>query len=985
MKTGDQGYSGCRRNVLIKFYGTKNDKYGWMSNFSPIPIELDEKVWATTEHYYQAQKFTDEKTREQIRLSTTPHIAWKLGNSRQLSVREDWLLARVPVMKKAIAAKIQQNDDIKKKLLDTKQEVLIEDSKKDRFWGCGKDGEGQNQLGKIWMSARKELRKPNTFSVMQFTGCDCKIIRGKFDVNDIPLDCKATWDLICSGYTAGIFQLETKLGQDWARKIKPRNIEELGELGALLRPGCLDSKITEGFAKRKFGIEPVEYIHPILEPILKQTFGFPVYQEQSIRMCVDIAGFSLVEADTLRKGIGKKDAGLMAKSKKRFMEGSAEKRIVTEEQAEEIFSWIEKSQRYSFNKCVSGDTTLKRSGNKHKSRTPSVEEMYNIRNDIQYAKQNGRLSLYKKWKRIGNFGYGYSQCKDGRIRPNIIEDIQPAGYQEVLRICVGGGSYIDVTPSHKFPTPDGLVEAQNLEVGGTLYSCGEYEKSDFAKINRFTSKKQTAKGKSYDGRGFPDGENNPGYIDGSYIKFSKFKNETENVCSSCHKKKDYKLGRTKKGEKGYPPVAMKIFSIKSMGKATTWDVTMGDPNHTFVTDKNIVTCNSHSISYAMLGFQTAYCKAHFPVQFYTSYLTYAEYKTDPMEEIYKLVQDAKIFGVTVLPPDIKDGDIDFKADIANKLIMFGLGHIKGVGGSAIKKISENTGEMDSWSSFLSSVPSIHRNVGEALIKSGACDCFGMTRKRMVKELELVAGGSCHDENGNVVKIPGLTKKELVVFLTNHSEGKDSADILKWMGEEPENDKPLSGMKKQKLIDLIIEHSNVHQDLESLKKKDLVCRAQEVVGELPGRSRGCANGNRRQILRDKAEELDDNFDDTNRAKSEAEKYYLGVSLSCSAADDADDTDANATCIEFIRATNKTLVTICCVVDAVRHTKTKRGKNPGQPMCFLTVSDSTCSLDQVVVFPKSYKGLRAMCREGNVCLVSGTKNNGSLIVDEMEKML
>ena len=194
--------------------------------------------------------------------------------------------------------------------------------------------------------------------------CGCEFHEGENglifnpDITSIPLTCSATWDLISEGNTKGVFQLESQLGRSLAKQTKPKNIEELSDLIAIMRPGCLEAMVkgkslTMHYIDRKHFREPVEYLHSSLEPILKSTQGILVYQEQAILIATEIAGFDLQEADILRKAIGKKKADVMAKVKKSFLEGASNKGIISKEQAEEIFSWIEKSQRYSFNKSHS--------------------------------------------------------------------------------------------------------------------------------------------------------------------------------------------------------------------------------------------------------------------------------------------------------------------------------------------------------------------------------------------------------------------------------------------------------------------------------------------------------------------------------------------------------------------------------------------------------------------------------------------------------
>jgi DNA polymerase-3 subunit alpha len=177
----------------------------------------------------------------------------------------------------------------------------------------------------------------------------------EFNPLEISFDDAETWDLICSGRTKGVFQLESNLGRSWAKRVKPRNIEELSALISIIRPGTLkaivDGKsMTQHFVDRKNGVEEITYLHPSLEPILAATQGVLVYQEQSMKIAQQLAGFDLQEADNLRKAIGKKKADLMAQVKESFLKGSSEKGIIPDEVAEEVFSWIEKSSRYAFNK-----------------------------------------------------------------------------------------------------------------------------------------------------------------------------------------------------------------------------------------------------------------------------------------------------------------------------------------------------------------------------------------------------------------------------------------------------------------------------------------------------------------------------------------------------------------------------------------------------------------------------------------------------------
>lgn len=185
------------------------------------------------------------------------------------------------------------------------------------------------------------------------------------DISGLRLDCPLTFELLSMGNTKGVFQLESPLGRQYTKKLRPgvpdpqEGIEHLAALGAILRPGCLKAKdedgisMTDRYCRRKNGEEPVSYYHPALESILKPTYGVLVYQEQSMAIAVALAGFSPQEADDLRKAISKKKTDAMAKVRTKFLEKAGALGIVTPEQAAEIFGWIQKSARYQFNKSHS--------------------------------------------------------------------------------------------------------------------------------------------------------------------------------------------------------------------------------------------------------------------------------------------------------------------------------------------------------------------------------------------------------------------------------------------------------------------------------------------------------------------------------------------------------------------------------------------------------------------------------------------------------
>jgi len=172
----------------------------------------------------------------------------------------------------------------------------------------------------------------------------------EIDLQEIPLDDEATYALIREGRTNGVFQLESAGMKALVRRLAPTEFRELIAILALYRPGPLESGMVDDYIERKHGRQPVTYPHPTLEGILKETYGLPIYQDQVMLMAQKLAGFSLAEADILRKAMGKKKPEVMAEMREKFVEGCIRNGLSREE-AERLFSDIEKFSSYAFAKA----------------------------------------------------------------------------------------------------------------------------------------------------------------------------------------------------------------------------------------------------------------------------------------------------------------------------------------------------------------------------------------------------------------------------------------------------------------------------------------------------------------------------------------------------------------------------------------------------------------------------------------------------------
>jgi DNA polymerase-3 subunit alpha len=169
----------------------------------------------------------------------------------------------------------------------------------------------------------------------------------EIDLNNIPLHDPKTYEIFSNDETINLFQFESSGMHEYLKKLKPQSVEDLTAMNALYRPGPMD--MIDDFISRKHGTKKIEYLHPRLEPILRETYGVIVYQEQVMRIASELAGFTLGGADLLRRAMGKKIAELMAEQRKKFVEGAKE-RGIPEKTADQIFDLMDKFAAYGFNK-----------------------------------------------------------------------------------------------------------------------------------------------------------------------------------------------------------------------------------------------------------------------------------------------------------------------------------------------------------------------------------------------------------------------------------------------------------------------------------------------------------------------------------------------------------------------------------------------------------------------------------------------------------
>ena len=265
--------------------------------------------------------------------------------------------------------------------------------------------------------------------------------RVEVDLDNLPLDDPKTFTLFQHGQTAGIFQFESQGMRKWLIKLRPTQLDDLIAMNALYRPGPMD--LIPDYIARKHGESPIEYPHEILQPVLKSTYGLPVYQEQVMQMAQVMAGYTLGEADILRRAMGKKKKKDMADQRVLFIKRAQEKKIRSST-AERTFDMMEKFAGYGFNKCLAGST------------------------NITHALTGESTTLETLFARGPEDFMIHALSPDGRFIARPVENVFFNGYKPVYTVFTGSGRSLTATATHKFLTPHGWQRLETLQPGDQL-------------------------------------------------------------------------------------------------------------------------------------------------------------------------------------------------------------------------------------------------------------------------------------------------------------------------------------------------------------------------------------------------------------------------------------------------------------------------------------------------------------------------------------
>ncbi len=403
--------------------------------------------------------------------------------------------------------------------------------------------------------------------------------------------------------------------------------------------------------------------------------------------------------------------------------------------------------------------------------------------------------------------------------------------------------------------------------------------------------------------------------------------------------------------------------------------------------------SSHSMSYGIRGYKTAFVKAHFPLAFFAAWLLGARHKSDPREEMCELVNEARLFDVDVTPPDflaLKKG-----VHVDGKKVRLGLCDVKSVGEPAIDKLLAAVPGAEAsagkparewrWWEFLAYLSDeASYSVVVKLAQAGAFRSLGAGRQRAVAEYEAFArltGKESDWLRQQRGQFASLEQALIALCLPTYRKPQEK----RWRTAKPGHEARVAELEVV-MAELEETHDGesdaVKLELRGVKKehRKLTVLHKEMPPEPVGPFGGCSSEERRDFVRSLAALLQNPpspLADGPHWVAQQEENLLGVSLSCSRVDGCEVAAVNASCKDVVSGRAGNLV-IGVEVRGVREIKTKNGKNPGARMAFASVTDGTCPLE-VVLFPEVWAESSTLFSVDNVLIVLGERDRdrGSLI--------
>lgn len=394
--------------------------------------------------------------------------------------------------------------------------------------------------------------------------------------------------------------------------------------------------------------------------------------------------------------------------------------------------------------------------------------------------------------------------------------------------------------------------------------------------------------------------------------------------------------------------AESIVSCKKIGKVSTIDIEVNSKDHLYYAN-GICTQNSHAVCYALNGYLSAYCKAHFPLQFFHAYLLSAIDNQKPYEEIRQLINDAKSMDIEVKLPDIRKLNKEFIND--GEKIYYGILNIKGIGEAAYEHIlakSKNFNWSTDWFHTLLHFSEIGSSF-ETLILAGCFDYLKLNRKQMIYELNIF-----RDLNKDT---------EQAWIIENNHKFNNLYDAL--IAVARPKYRPSKSMKA----------------IGDLNSKVLSTIQLDQYGGASTKPRINKILSLAKLIKSPPNSLEDDVDFIVNS----EESLLGIALTCTRIADKNTYAVNTSCKEFENFTGKSVI-IAGELQVVKVIKIKNGKQCGRNMAFLSLIDETGMLDDITVFADAYDQFKNLLQVNNTIMIRGKKDKkrSSLVVDEIYQL-
>jgi DNA polymerase III alpha subunit len=469
---------------------------------------------------------------------------------------------------------------------------------------------------------------------------------------------------------AGIFQWEGRALQTVTDQLRITRFDDLEQITALARPGPLGGGAATRYIERHEGREQHSYPHASMGEYLDESYGLVLYQEQVLRMCREIGHMSWDDATLLRKAMSKSyGKEYFDKFGEKFIAGAAQEGI-SREDAQAIWDQINSMGSWSFNKCASGATLAKLAHTSNRfGGWVRIDELYDayVVNPSPWIRQRKSMP----WL--------YSVHHDGRAYPHKVKAIYKNGPKPCLRFTFEDGTEVVCTKDHKFVINSAWRPAGESKPGDgwlmakcepTPFRRGNHPPS--VKNGRKAAEARHLKADACERCGVKHRRMELHHRDFEHGDLRPW--DVEWLCPSCHKKEHYAAGRTRRSEKGMALDWKELIRVEDAGIVETYDIEM-DEHHNFVINGGLVTHNSHSVSYAIVSYWTAWLKAHYPLEYAAACLRHA--KDD--QSVVDLLRELTREGIRYIAFDPERSAEDWS--VQDGVIVGGFKNIVGVGDS----------------------------------------------------------------------------------------------------------------------------------------------------------------------------------------------------------------------------------------------------------------------------------------------------------------